>query len=312
MWDYVCVSNLYWRKDKKILAAIETPFKTEDDLERYLLDARGILSDIQIISRQVRSRTVAGIEIPDMIGVDSEGHIVIIENKNVAVDEKIISQVLNYALWAESNPDSVKNLWREADLEGTEPEWDNMQIRIMIVAPQIKQHLAKFMSKIGYPTDLLELKKFNIGSDEFIVLNKIEAEISNSKPAHGKKDYDFEYYSKHHNKESVKKFEKVIGQIENLIKERGWKLEKKFNQNYVGFKYGFPLVFGIQWLGTRSFGFFFKMPESKMKKIIVPSLEFRGYIDRWSQVEYKINSTSFNIKKLNPVFEAAYEYIKGE
>ena len=49
-----------------------------------------------------------------------------------------------------------------------------------------------------------------------------------------------------------------------------------------------------------------------MKKIIVPSLEFRGYIDRWSQVEYKINSTSFNIKKLNPVFEAAYEYIKGE
>lgn len=306
------MANLYWKKHTKILAATETPFKTEDELERYLLDARGILSDIHIINRQVRSRSVSGIEIPDMIGVDNEGTIVIIENKNVSVDERIISQVLNYALWAESNPDSIKNLWREADQEGAEPEWDNLQIRIIIVAPEIKHHLAKFISKIGYTIDLLEIKKFNIGKDEFIVLNKIEAELLSAKPVHGKRDYDFIYYAKGHNRDTVKNFEQITNRVESFIDKNGWKLEKKFNQGYVGFKYGFPLVFGIQWLGTRSFGFFFKMPKSKMKKIIVPGLEFRGYINRWSQVEYKIDSVHFDIKKLTPLFLASYKYIKGE
>ena len=306
------MANLYWKKNKKILAATETPFKTEEELERYLLDTRGILSDIFILNRQVRARAVSGIEIPDMVGVDSEGTIVIIENKNVPVDEKIISQVLNYALWAEANPDSIKNLWLEADQEGVEPEWDNLQIRIIIVAPEIKQHLAKFISKIGYPIDLLEIKKFNIGKDEFIVLNKIEASVFTAKPVHGKKNYDIAYYAKEHNKESVKKFEQVINRVESFIHKNGWELEKKFNQGYIGFKYGFPLVFGIQWLGSRSFDFFFKMPKPKMKKIIVPGLEFRGYIDRWSQVEYKIDSPNFDIKKLTPLFLASYKYVKGE
>jgi len=72
------------------------------------------------------------------------------------------------------------------------------------------------------------------------------------------------------------------------------------------------LVFGIQWLGSRSFGFFFKMPKSKMKKIIIPGLEFRGYVDRWNQVEYKIISPDFDIKKLTPLFLASYKYIRGE
>jgi len=306
------MANLYWKKNKKIFAATETPFRTEEELERYLLDTRGILSDIYILNRQVRAKAISGIEIPDMIGVDSEGTIVIIENKNVPVDEKIISQVLNYALWAESNPDSIKNLWLEAGQEGAEPEWDNLQIRIIIVAPEIKQHLAKFISKIGYPIDLLEIKKFNIEKDEFIVLNKIEENIFIAKTAHGRKNYDFTYYAKNHNKESAKKFEQVVNQVEKFVHSNGWKLEKKFNQNYVGFKYGFPLVFGIEWLGSRSFGFFFKMPKTRMKKIAVAGLDFRGYSDRWSQVQYKVDSVNFDIKKLLPVFLASYKYAKGE
>ena len=306
------MANLYWKKNKKILAVTETPFKTEEELESYLVDTRGILSDINILNRQVRTKTVSGIEIPDMIGIDSEGAIVIIENKNVPVDEKIISQVLNYALWAETNPDSIKSLWLESDQEGVEPEWDNLQIRIIIVAPEIKQHLAKFISKIGYPIDLLEIKKFNIGEDEFIVLNKIEANVLTSRPAHAKRDYDFAFYAEERNKESVKKFEQVVNRVEKFLQKKGMKLDKKFNKGYVGFKYGYPLVFGIYWIGSRSFGFFFKIPEAKMKKIIVPGLEFRGYADEWHQVEYKVDSVDFDIEKLTPVFLSAYNYIKGE
>ncbi len=307
------MANLYWRKNGKILAAKEVPFKTEDELERYLLDnKRGILSDIAILNRQIRARSISGIEIPDMIGVDNEGAIVIIENKNVPVDEKIFAQILNYAVWAESNPDSIKSLWLESDQETTvEPDWNNLKIRMMIVAPEIKPHLARIISRIGYQIDLLEIKKFDIDSDEFIILNKIESNSVSAKPVHARKDYSMVFYAKSHNKESVMKYKQVIDKVERFIKKNKWELETKFNQNYVGFKYGFPLVLGIQWLGTKSFGFFFKLPKAMMKNIKVPGLEFKGYSDRWNQVEYKIDSIDFKIEKLTPVFLASYKYVKG-
>lgn len=306
------MANLYWKKNKKILSAVETPFKNEEELEKYLFDVRGILSDIFILNRQIRARAISGIEIPDMIGVDSEGNIVIIENKNVTVDEKIVSQVMNYALWAESNPDSIRSLWLETNPDFTEPDWDNLQIRIIIVAPKIKQHLAKFMTRIGYPTDLLEIKKFILNKEEFILINKIETEVTIQKPTHGQRVSDFSYYYKVYNKDSAKKFEHVVRRIENFIKKNKWELDKKLNQGYVGFKYGFPLVMGVYWIGSRSFGLFFKMPKLRMKKVNVTGLEFKGYEDRWSQVEYKINHVDFDLKKLTPLFLVSYKYIKGE
>ena len=65
-----------------MVSAIETPFKTEDEFERYIETAKEVLSDIFILKRQVR----AGGDIPDMVGIDRDNYVVVIENKNVMVD----------------------------------------------------------------------------------------------------------------------------------------------------------------------------------------------------------------------------------
>jgi len=65
-----------------VVSAIETPFKTEDEFERYIETAKEVLSDIFILKRQVR----AGGDIPDMVGIDRDNYVVVIENKNVMVD----------------------------------------------------------------------------------------------------------------------------------------------------------------------------------------------------------------------------------
>ena len=93
-----------------------------------------------------------------------------------------------------------------------------------------KTTFSKIYIKNRISNYLLEIKKFNIGKDEFIVLNKIEANVFTAKPVHGKRSYDIAYYAKEHNKESVKKFEQVVNRVESFIHKNGWKLEKKFNQ----------------------------------------------------------------------------------
>lgn len=72
-----------------MLAAREMPFKHEEEFERYIHTAQDILSGIFILKRQVP----AGSDIPDMVGVDRDNNVVIIENKNVVVDEEVLSSI---------------------------------------------------------------------------------------------------------------------------------------------------------------------------------------------------------------------------
>jgi len=103
--------NLYFRKSQNnLITAVEKPFKNEEELEKYIIDSKEIFADIFILKRQIR----AGTDIPDIIGVDKDNNIVIIENKNTQVTEDILPQILRYAVWAETNPDSIRAMWAEA------------------------------------------------------------------------------------------------------------------------------------------------------------------------------------------------------
>ncbi|MEK6953087.1 MAG: hypothetical protein AABX29_08810 [Nanoarchaeota archaeon] len=97
--------NIFYKnRQSKIITAVEKPFPTEEELEKYLMNTKEIFSDIFILKRQVN----VGKDIPDIIGVDRDNNIVIIENKNVVVTEDILPQILRYAIWAETNPDSIR------------------------------------------------------------------------------------------------------------------------------------------------------------------------------------------------------------
>jgi RecB family endonuclease NucS len=104
------MQNLYWKNSAgKTVNLVNTPFETEEKLESFVYQHQDLLEDIFIFKRQIRSGSHQGI--PDMLGVDQDGKICLIEIKNVTVSEDILPQVLQYAIWAETNPDSIKALW---------------------------------------------------------------------------------------------------------------------------------------------------------------------------------------------------------
>src|SRR3989344_6488660 len=222
--------NLYFKnKLGKIVTAIEKPFQTESEFEKYLMDTKELFSDIFILKRQVN----VGRDIPDMIGVDRDNNIVIIENKNVVVTEDILPQVLRYAIWAETNPDSIKAMWLEAENrpDDIEIDWNNVDIRIIVLAPAIKPSVARLLKNINYTIELIEVKKFLVGDEECILLNKLEEEPEiKARPARGMGNYDKEFYKEYRNRDSVDIFLKVADEIEALIKRKGWNLQRKFNK----------------------------------------------------------------------------------
>ena len=307
------MANLFWRsKDGRTINLVERPFGSEDEFERYVYDVGEILSEVFILSRQVR--TPARRDIPDIVGVDEEGRVVIIEFKNQPVTEDIIPQVLRYAIWAETNPDGIRALWLEAkDVpDDVSMDWDNLSIRIIIMAPAIPLTVLRLVNKIDYEVDLLEVQRYATEQDEFILVNKREPEapdkrrITKSKP-----EYNMEFYKEHRNSDSVDMFFAVSERVDKLVSDQGWPLQKKFNKGYIGYKYGFFNVFGLHWLGSKSFALFFKVPREVADQHQPTDWEPHRYEEEWKQVLYKVDNVDTPLDALAPLFEAAYTGIVG-
>jgi len=301
--------NLYLKKKQnKLVPAVEKPFQTEEEFEKYIMDAREIFSDIFILKRQVHAVHL-GRDIPDIIGIDRDNNIVIIENKNVVVTEDILSQILRYAFWAETNPDSIKAMWLETQdrPEDIEVDWDNVSIRVIVLAPSVKLSVHRLLKKINYAVELVVVKRFLIGEEESILLHKFEEESEiKPKTVRGMEIYDKEFQKSYRNKKSVEEFFKVVEYLEKIIKNNDWNLEKKLNKYYVGFKSGFPLVFGVSWSGTKSFGIFFKVQPKELPKFKKACPYDFSYDKQWKQAFIKYND-KVDFSKLEKTFKFTYD-----
>jgi hypothetical protein len=305
------MANLFWKTKQKTKILLSTPFKTEEEFEKIVFNTHEILEDIFLIKRQIRRGNKPGI--PDIVGIDNDGNVCIIEMKNVTVDASIIPQVLQYAFWAETNPDSIKSLWLECENKPDELSisWDDFQVRIIIIAPSILKSTLSIVEKINYPVDLIEIKRWVDGDNQLLLANKLENDkIIKPKTVSGLPSaYDEEFYEKEFNKESAKEFMEYTKEIESIVKEKGWSLETKYNKHYCGFKAGFFLVFGIEWMGSKTFAFFIKLDEKQANSM---PIKMTKYASQWKQAYYYIKPGETKTKDFIPLFEMAYKKFAGD
>jgi len=308
------MANLFWKQaGKKTVNLVSTSYASEEQFEDAIFHSREILEDIFLIKRQVRGGRKQGI--PDIVGIDTDGNVCIIEIKNVTIDASIIPQVLAYAFWAQENPDSIKNLWLEAPRqpEDVAVSWDNYDVRIVVIAPTIERSTLELVNSITYPVDLIEVKRWIEGSSEFLLVNRLEPEAHRRpKPVRGRGDYDRAHYEEHYNKQSVAAFFAFVKDTQRLIKAKGWPLDTKFNKHYCGFRHGFFNAFGINWIGSKTFAFFFKLPKAVAEKVQPTGLKMDRYEDGWKQAIYKIDPAKTKVAAFLPLFEKAVEHVKGK
>lgn len=304
------MANLFLKNKKITKSLLSTPFNTEEEFEKIVFETPEILEDIFFLKRQIRGGSKNGI--PDIIGIDSDGNVCIVEMKNVEVDASIIKQVLEYAFWAETNPDSIKALWLEAKErpENLSVSWDDFEVKIIIIAPTILHSTLDIIKKINYPVELVEIKRWVDENKQFLLVNKLE-EDKKIKPSitKGLEVYDKSFYLKIYNKNSVSDFLKYIKEVESIVAKQKWPLETKYNKHYCGFKAGFFNAFGVKWIGSKTFAFFFKISQNDAKKI---PIKMTRYDNLWKEAVYYIEPGKTQTKKFIPLFNLALKKLSGK
>ena len=304
------MANLFWKKSKSTKSLLETPFKTEEEFERAVFATPELLDDVFLIKRQIRGGTKSGI--PDIVGMDNDGNVCILELKNVAVDATIIPQVLEYAIWAETNPDSIKSLWLQSNSkpEDISINWDNLEVRIIIIAPAIHRTTLQFVERINYAVDLVEIKRWVDGDNQLIMVNRLEQEIKRgkTKTTKGLPTYDEKFYKSEFNKISAGYFLEYVAEVDNIIAKKKWALETKFNRNYCAFKVGFFNAFSIRWMNSKAFAFSFKISEKEAKKFGLPLTK---YDNQRGRAVYYIEPKKTKTSDFIPIFEHCYKQIGG-
>jgi hypothetical protein len=305
---------LYWRSDEKTRNLLHKPFETEGAFEAYIFEHQELLGDVFILHRQVRTGSREGI--PDMLGVDQDARVCIIEMKNEEVREEILPQVLGYAIWAETNPDSIKAIWLESDRkpEDIEIEWDSMEIRVIVVAPAFRTTVPRMSGKIGYPIDLITVRRFVLENDEFLLVETIEeepqAKVGTTKV---KQEWDWEFYESEHGKKSTEQFRRAVDELEGIVQNEGWELPYNLNKYYVGFKLGNRVVFDVAWGGTHAWKIEMKVPRSTAEQFEIDGWEFQRYDEDFHNAIFKPKEPkTASVGELQPLLEAAYKNISGE
>ena len=306
--------NLYWKAKGETTNLEHQPFQNESEFEQFIYANQDILGgDISIIHRQIRTGNKQGI--PDMLAVDQDSRVCIIELKNEEAEESILPQALQYAIWAETNPDSIKAIWLESKKkpDGVIIDWDNIDIRIILIAPSFKPNVPRMARKIGYPVDLVQVKRYSQDQDEFILVEVLEetfTKVSSTKVA---EQWTWEVYESEHGKEATAQFKKTVGMIDAFVKKQNWNLPYNLNKYYTGFKSGNRVVFSVSWGGTYAWNLKFKLPERKAKSFKGKFWEFQRYDNSFDEALFRpLKAENIKIDELEPFFKAAYEGVTGK
>ena len=140
-------------KNGEVVEYTKKKVSKEIEIEEFLEKHIEILDkDIFIIGRQVPTATKTFI---DLMGLDVDGNVVIIEIKKGVSERKVVSQILEYGVWAENiQYEEINRIAKEKHLKDfpdlykkyettfkTMPEPFNQNQRLYIVAEKIEQKI---------------------------------------------------------------------------------------------------------------------------------------------------------------------------
>lgn len=147
------VMVIHFIKDNELIEYLRTSVNKEIEIEEFIEKHPTILDkDIFIIGRQVPTETKTRI---DLMGLDRDGNVIIIEIKKGVSSREVVSQILEYGVWAEgiqyedlnkiakekhlkNYPDLYKKF--EHDFKSI-PEPFNQNQRLYIVAENIDEKI---------------------------------------------------------------------------------------------------------------------------------------------------------------------------
>ena len=176
----------------ELVIAKETDIELESYLESWLENSPWALVEgepILWIGRQTSANVEESTIFPDLLGVDSEGNLVIVELKRSKAPREVVAQLLEYAAWAEELSDEqiygiaetyLKTAKKETTLQKVFSEVFenemlalNRRLRLFIVAEEIPASVSRvcrfLRTSHGMDINCLAVSTFQTESGEVLV-----------------------------------------------------------------------------------------------------------------------------------------------
>ena len=189
----------------ELIIAPKTNLELEKHLENWLENSpRALAQELFLwIGRQTSAKDEEGTIFPDLLGVDSEGNLIIVEFKRGRTPRDVVAQLLEYAAWADELSESQIREIAETHFETRGvfegktfddafrevfdmPETDeipplNRNLRLFIVAEEIPSRMARvcrfLRTSHGMDISCIDVSTFQTESGETIV--SMEMKVGN-------------------------------------------------------------------------------------------------------------------------------------
>ena len=179
-------------RNAELVIAKETDIELESHLESWLENSPWALvqeEPILWIGRQTSANVEESTIFPDLLGVDSEGNLVIVELKRSKAPREVVAQLLEYATWAKELSDEqiqriaeayFQTVKKETTLQGAFSEMFedeipalNRKLRLFVVAEEIPRavlRVCRFLrTSHGMDINCLAVSTFQTESGEWLV-----------------------------------------------------------------------------------------------------------------------------------------------
>ncbi len=189
-----------WRIDKGLEKVTFSSLEAEKKLETVLNEDISIIDPgLLVIGRQVPTSFGKYI---DLLGIDSEGHLAIIELKRDKTPREVVAQTLDYASWVQGLAyDDVKRIYSEYNRSeefevafqekfgGDVPDSINEEHKLLIVASELDNSTERIVnylsSNYGVPINAVFFQYFKDGAGEYLsrswLIDPVEVEKQASK-----------------------------------------------------------------------------------------------------------------------------------
>jgi hypothetical protein len=294
-------------------AVAEAPFADEvSDLESFVKNNPGILGErVRVFAEQVDT----GLGRMDLLAMDQsleQEKLLLIELKNKPADTNVLLQVLRYASWVSTSPDSIKLLLEKSGLHA---ENADLKPKVVIVAPDIEDEPIELSQYIAaFEFSFLPVKRFRLGSEFLAVVESKTIAPEKRTPVSVQEEWDWERYERDLRvpKARLDLAKWLVSEIQNVCAEKGWSLEFRFRKGYTPFQMpGGWNVIGTENRWAKGWCIWFKLPAAPEELALpVPSWTERTYWgEDWHIFYMNVTSRDIDFGELDPFFEQAYAYV---
>ncbi|HBY96834.1 MAG: hypothetical protein M5U01_33560 [Ardenticatenaceae bacterium] len=163
------------------------------------------------------------------------------------------------------------------------------------------------LRKIGYPIDLVQMRRYSFQNEEFLLVEVLENKpmpkiVMTKVPG----TWDWAYYEAEHGKAATAQFRWAVAVVAALLKAENWDIEYNLNKYYAGFKLGARLVFSVTWGGTNVWKLTLKLPQGVAEGFKGRHWEFQRYDNEFHDAVLRpLHPEAPDIMGLKPFFVAA-------